>query len=1377
MATILRYFISGSNPDLLQLGTPGPEYVLTDQQVVVAGSTASNVVYAASGVELDARNLLKGEDVVVFNHRWNDYRKDITSVSGAIVFSYTDAVTKLIEKVTVLNGFSTDGKDKLIFADGALITSDANTALRTTSATAPLGSTTFGLNISAADVALIKKSSSTTSVWVDSTNSINYVQPTPAGNVLRAFASTTNTNGKGATFAMGEAGQSLVSVGTSQVDKVYVKAGALVDARNLLKGEDLIYLTGNWGDYTKSLTAVSGAIQFTRHVLLNGKNYTETVTVLNGFSTDGNDKLVFADGAVLSKDANTALRTTRPPTGGNTSGLTISATDLALMTSSKVSGGSAWDPTTVTPFLSHPPTTSDTMLTVTEDTGYVFKLADFPFTDADNNALSEVIISTLPLAGTGTLKHQTTDGQWRDVTLNQSISRADIEAGRLVYTPAQNDHGTGRATIGFKVKDTGSGQNTSAAHTLTMDVTSVNDAPVRTSGDLPTFTAINEDSSNTTGTSLGLSGVGYGAGASNESGQTLTVTITGIPNFITLWKADGTTQVLANTEITVTDLQGLQYKTVANASGTGSVTWTVNDGGGTANGGVDTLTGESLSVTVNAVDFHFELPPDPITALDVDGQIVISAGSLAGTPSNLAAVAGGKIRLVHSTDPTRSQEIDVTDTRLVTIAGNKVIIKPPFDFDFGASYRVEVDANAFTATVAGVEDTQSRALVPSDGLKFSTVNIDNATSQASAAQGQVVNNDGNVATGKKWINGGGQGNWTTGETVNLDLSGDDYALVVKDGGFSGARADVGDGVEINEGFDLSLSNVDTGDRVYVDDRTNNKAALNNSAFTQISESPGGGLDIYFNPGKTHDNKGSSIHIVSTENGLALTEGAIRGVINESNSRLGTSISAIERVGDDALQDFGGDLAQGASFDVKVSAHFRAGDQVQLLRLDANGNEVNWGLAHSVSTQDIENSHATINQSSLSELAQGRNTIYAKVTSADGAVTKGPILLGDQGGFDYDTTSPVPVLSVAVAEDDLTPTDSEDRELTDTEQTVLIHVDGWTLGDSLQLSVNGQALGSAITLTENMMDNNGHIHVRVSKVDLGQAGTQHITATLTDRAGNIGTTAAALEVEVHADVDVHASSLAISGLAQTDGEPSLANGTYQRLSEQDIANLYFGGGFAPLGQSRVDTAKPVYAFTDTNGEVWYAWARQGSGYHISKSNDTSEWYWEASFNNTFAASPSTVDSLGNAWRLSDASASQVMSGDGSTNVYSQNNVTVAERWLSTQGNDTLTGGSGADIFALMGGESSQDTITDFNTSEGDKLDLRLLLSDSAMDPSSEDSVNHYLQLTPSGNDAVLKISIHGTGDFGHADQTITMTHAWSGLDAGLMALLNHQVILA
>ncbi|MDO8955222.1 MAG: hypothetical protein Q7V63_10305, partial [Gammaproteobacteria bacterium] len=62
------------------------------------------------------------------------------------------------------------------------------------------------------------------------------------------------------------------------------------------------------------------------------------------------------------------------------------------------------------------------------------------------------------------------------------ISAADIAAGLLVYTPGANDHGAGYASFSFQVQDDGGTANGGAnldttARTMTLNVTSVNDAP------------------------------------------------------------------------------------------------------------------------------------------------------------------------------------------------------------------------------------------------------------------------------------------------------------------------------------------------------------------------------------------------------------------------------------------------------------------------------------------------------------------------------------------------------------------------------------------------------------------------------------------------------------------------------------------------------------------------------------------------------------------------------------------------------------------------------------------------------------------------------------------------------------------------------------
>src|SRR5439155_1487129 len=91
------------------------------------------------------------------------------------------------------------------------------------------------------------------------------------------------------------------------------------------------------------------------------------------------------------------------------------------------------------------------------------------------NALAAVKITTLP--GAGTLKDNGVA-----VTAGQLISVADITGSKLKFCPAANANGTGYASFTFQVQDNGGTANggvdlDQSPNTMTIDVTSVNDAP------------------------------------------------------------------------------------------------------------------------------------------------------------------------------------------------------------------------------------------------------------------------------------------------------------------------------------------------------------------------------------------------------------------------------------------------------------------------------------------------------------------------------------------------------------------------------------------------------------------------------------------------------------------------------------------------------------------------------------------------------------------------------------------------------------------------------------------------------------------------------------------------------------------------------------
>ena len=125
------------------------------------------------------------------------------------------------------------------------------------------------------------------------------------------------------------------------------------------------------------------------------------------------------------------------------------------------------------------PAGTDATVTAVEDTGYVLHRADFGFTDpADAPGANNFAAVSVGPTSAGTL---TLNGV--AITAATSVSVADLDAGRLVFTAAANANGAGYATLQFKVQDdagtaNGGADTDASANTLTFNVTPVNDAPV-----------------------------------------------------------------------------------------------------------------------------------------------------------------------------------------------------------------------------------------------------------------------------------------------------------------------------------------------------------------------------------------------------------------------------------------------------------------------------------------------------------------------------------------------------------------------------------------------------------------------------------------------------------------------------------------------------------------------------------------------------------------------------------------------------------------------------------------------------------------------------------------------------------------------------------
>ncbi|HEX8144756.1 MAG TPA: tandem-95 repeat protein [Pyrinomonadaceae bacterium] len=180
-------------------------------------------------------------------------------------------------------------------------------------------------------------------------------------------------------------------------------------------------------------------------------------------------------------------------------------------------------------------------------------------------------------------------------------------AAGLKFTPAANSTSNGSFTVqaSLSAVDAGLGGGTATA---TITVNPVNDAPTLNAiADL----TINEDAPLQT---VNLAGITAGGGES----QTLVVTAT-----------SNNTGLIPNPAVTYTSPNGtgsLSFTPAADQSGSALITVTVSDGGGIANGGVETVV-RTFTVTVNPVN---DAPVNTVPGAQVtnaDTALVFSSGN------------------------------------------------------------------------------------------------------------------------------------------------------------------------------------------------------------------------------------------------------------------------------------------------------------------------------------------------------------------------------------------------------------------------------------------------------------------------------------------------------------------------------------------------------------------------------------------------------------------------------------------------------------------------------------------------------------------------------------------------------------------------------
>ena len=278
--------------------------------------------------------------------------------------------------------------------------------------------------------------------------------------------------------------------------------------------------------------------------------------------------------------------------------------------------------------------------------------------------------------------------------------------GTLTYTSAANTVGT--ATITINLKDDGGtangGFDTSASTSFTISVNSVNDAPSFTKGANQT---INEDPVLQTVDNWATN-ISPGPG---ETGQTVSFTATNDNN------------ALFSTQPAIGPSGNLSYRPANNANGIATVTVTLKDNGGTANGGVDTSAPQTFTITVNAVnDAPFFTKGTNQTVLEDAGAQTVANWATSifrgGGPDELGQtltfqVTNNTNAALFSSGPAISSTGTLTYTPAADANGSATLTINLKDDGGTANGGVDTSASqTFTITVNAINDAPSFTIGP-----------------------------------------------------------------------------------------------------------------------------------------------------------------------------------------------------------------------------------------------------------------------------------------------------------------------------------------------------------------------------------------------------------------------------------------------------------------------------------------------------------------------------------------------------------------------------------------------------------------------------------------------------------------------------------------
>ncbi|MEN5092178.1 retention module-containing protein [Pseudomonas protegens] len=954
------------------------------------------------------------------------------------------------------------------------------------------------------------------------------------------------------------------------------------------------------------------------------------------------------------------------------------------------------------------PTATGGAVTGTEDTPLALTWSNFGVSDVDSPAANlGVKITQLPGEG----KLQYLDGStWKDVANNQTFSKADIDAGKLRFTPDANESGTngyGGSGVGNQQADYAQikfqptdGQALGSTGTVTVDITPVADAPTL---------SVAGNNVNSVGLLkevwTGLSGLGTDGSGASASTLKSVIDAAGTPNSSSL-----ATNVQSDGNITpgtASKTSGLIYLEAGKAytfSGTGDDSLLVTIGGknvaSTTWGAGGNLNGTFTPTTSGyyTIDIYHHNQSGP-GAYDV----------------NLSVNGGAAVDLSNAGVPLYTGVTDLTNAGVSVSDLHGTNGEGYYD-----GYKLNEGGEGGSVHLAKI----STGLTDTDGSETLSVKISGIPAGSVLSDGAGHTFTATATSGEANVTGWNLGNLTVtpppyyNGTFNLNVTSTSTESL---GGSASTSAQIPvkvypatyNAVVATSGDD-TVTGTDGNDIVVAD-------------IGGLTVVPGTNYNIAF----MVDTSGSmsSASITAAKNSLT-------SVFNTLKNSIGSAGSGTVNI---FLADF--DTQVNKSVSVNLNDPNALAQLKAVLDSMASGGGTNYEDVFKATANFFQSSQATGNSNATNLtyfITDGKPTYYQSGEQTnptlygnvrlDDVVTTSNYKLGDTFGKYLDNSHYLSVASDGT--------------------TILQTNNGWGWSSKTLGTLHAQGDGT----------------YELSNLAGSGSSTDYYTST------NSSSGFALLSGLSNVEAIGINSGVSLNDLKpyDSDGKPQT------NIDPADLANSIIGHTEATMpGADKVSGGDgndilfgDLVSFNGIAGEGYQAmqaYVAKQSGVDVSKVTTSNvhqyitEHYTEFDVSGSHDGNDTLLGGAGNDILFGQGGNDTLDGGKGNDILLGG---TGNDTLIGGQGNDILIGGSGADTFVWKAGDTGNDVIKDFKASEGDRIDLRDLLQGE-----SASTIDNFLKITTVDGVSTLQVSSEGklnaAGGLANADVTIKLEgNNWS-----------------